>query len=82
MKYAFIDAQEVAFPVQAMCQVLNVSRSGYYAWKERPSVDVETVALSAESAAAHKRSRGTYGSPRLHRELGARGIVASMSRGT
>ena len=80
MKYAFIQAQEVAFPVQAMCQVLNVSRSGYYAWKERPSVDVETEALSAEIAAAHKRSRGTYGSPRIHRELRARGIRTSRKR--
>jgi putative transposase len=80
VKYAFIEAKEVAFPFQAMCQALNVSRSGYYAWKERPAVDADTIVLSAEIVAAHKRSRGTYGSPRIHRELRARGIRTSRKR--
>ena len=82
MKYAFINAQEVAFPVQAMCQVLGVSRSGYYAWKERPGtrIDADQVSAVAEISAAHKRSRGTYGSPRIHRELRARGINMSRKR--
>lgn len=82
MKYAFIQAQEVAFSVQVMCQVLGVSRSGYYAWKTRPEapVDAAQVAISAEIAAAHKRSRGTYGSPRVHRELRARGVRISRKR--
>lgn len=82
MKYAFIKAQEVAFPVQAMCQVLGVSRSGYYAWQERPEArtDAAEVSVSVEIAAAHRRSRGTYGSPRIHRELRARGICISRKR--
>jgi putative transposase len=82
VKYAFIEAQEVAFSVQAMCQVLGVSRSGYYDWKERPEprADGEAVVLSAEITATHKRSRGTYGSPRVHRELRARGILISRKR--
>jgi putative transposase len=76
VKYAFIKAQEVAFPVQAMCQVLGVFRSGYYAWQERPEArtDAAEVSVSVEIVAAHQRSRGTYGSPRIHRELRARGI--------
>lgn len=82
MKYAFINAQEVAFPVQAMCQALGVSRSGYYDWKERPepSADAESVAMIAEIAAAHKRSRETYGSPRVHCDLRARGVRISRKR--
>jgi transposase InsO family protein len=82
VKYAFIKAKEVAFPVQAMCQILGVSRSGYYAWKERPELglDANAVTISAEITGAHKRSRGTYGSPRIHRELHARGIRISRKR--
>lgn len=82
MRYAFIKAQEVAYPVKVMCQVLDVSRSGYYAWKERPQapLDAAKVAASAEVEAAHRRSRGTYGSPRIHRELRARGVRISRKR--
>jgi transposase InsO family protein len=82
VKYAFIQAQEVAFPVQAMCQLLGVSRSGYYAWKARPEAPAKAaqVAVAAEIVAAHRRSRGTYGSPRIHRELQARGIRISRKR--
>jgi transposase InsO family protein len=82
VKFGFIKAQEVAFPVQSMCQVLGVSRSGYYAWKGRPAAgtDPRTVALAVEIASAHRRSRGNYGSPRIHRELRARGIRVSRKR--
>jgi putative transposase len=82
MKYGFIKAQEVAFSVQSMCQVLGVSRSGYYAWKDRPApgADPKTIALAAEIASAHRRSRGNYGSPRIHRELHAKGIRVGKKR--
>ena len=82
MRYAFIKAQEVAFPVNVMCRLLEVSRSGYYAWKERPEapLDAAKVAVAAEVEAAHRRSRGTYGSPRIHRDLRARGVRISRKR--
>jgi putative transposase len=54
-----------------MCRVLQVSRSGYYAWRKRaPSVTAERqTKLTDEIRAAHQRSRSVYGSPRVHRDL-------------
>jgi len=82
MKFAFIASREVAFPVDTMCRVLAVSRSGYYAWKKRPEPSRKTqdAQLAAEIAGAHKRSRGIYGSPRVHRDLKARGVRVSKKR--
>ena len=82
MRFAFIAAEKARHSVTILCRCLQVTRSGYYAWKTRPEapVDAAQVAVSAEIAAAHKRSRGTYGSPRVHRELRARGVRISRKR--
>lgn len=82
MKFAFVASKEVAFPVDTMCRVLAVSRSGYYAWKKRPepSRNTQDAQLAVEIAGAHKRSRGIYGSPRVHRDLKARGIHVGKKR--
>jgi putative transposase len=81
MKFAFI-AQEVAFPVKAMCKVLGVTRSGFYAWKKRPKparakADAQ---LAATVVSVHERSRKAYGSPRVHAELKARGVRVGRKR--
>jgi putative transposase len=62
--------------------VLGVSRSGYYAWKTRPEAprakgDAELV---VEIKAASKAGRGNYGSPRVHRELRAKGRRVGKKR--
>lgn len=82
MKFAFIAANEVAFAVAPMCRVLGVSPSGYYACKKRPAPKrlVEDIRLAEEVAQAHAASRGIYGSPRVHRELRAKGIRTSKKR--
>ena len=63
------------WPVSIQCAVLGVSRSGYYAWNGRPTAPrtVQNAKLVVEITAAHQAGRGTYGSPRVHRELRAKG---------
>jgi putative transposase len=82
MRFAFILAEEAVWPVQVMCEVLRVSRSGYYAWKGRPAsaralADGELV---VEIRAAHKAGRGHYGSPRVHRVLRQNGRRVGKKR--
>jgi transposase InsO family protein len=65
-----------------MCRVLNVSRSGYYAWRKRP-VSEQKMAnqqLMAEIRRIHEESNETYGSPRVYEELRAQGIQCSENR--
>ena len=64
-----------------MCRVLEVSRSAYYAWVHRePSGRRQrNVRLLVEMKEIYRQSRRTYGSPRIHRELGARGIGCSVN---
>ena len=54
-----------------MCRLLNISKSGYYAWDERPMCERERfdIALTGQIEAIHRRSRGAYGSPNIHAEL-------------
>ena len=82
MKFAFIDAEKALWPVQVQCDVFGVSRSGYYAWKGRPAAPraMADAALVIEIKAAHKTGRGAYGSPRVHRELRARGRRVGRKR--
>jgi transposase InsO family protein len=58
-------------PVQCSCRVLGVSESGYYEWRDRPmsARAVQHVWLSQVIADVHERSRGAYGSRRVHAEL-------------
>jgi putative transposase len=65
-----------------LCRVLGVSASGYYAWRKRaPSGRARADgALSQSIRAIHTRSRGTYGTPRIHAELRAAGEHHSRKR--
>jgi putative transposase len=57
--------------------VLGASRSGYYAWRDRPPspAAVRRDRLVEQIREAHRESRSTYGSPRVHRELKALGVA-------
>ena len=82
MKFEFIDAQKAHFPIEFLCTQLGISRSGYSAWKERPESKREQAdrELAEQVVAVHQHSRGTYGSPRVHAELRARGRKVSRKR--
>ena len=70
------------FPVEKMCKVLRLSRSSYYSWKNRePSNrEQENKELEKMITEIHLKSRGTYGSPRISRELKELGFSASKPR--
>ena len=82
MKFAFVHEEKASYPISVLCTVLDVSRSGYYAWATRPAParDRSDAQLAVEIATTHKRSRSTYGSPRVHRDLRARGIRVGKKR--
>src|SRR5690625_7318816 len=65
-----------------MCRVLAVCTSGYYAWISRcPSPRaLEDQQLLEQIRAIHKRSRGTYGVPRIHAELKEMGMRIARKR--
>jgi len=73
MRYGFIQNQREAFPVTVLCQVLEVSTSGFSAWLRRPESPLRRTSgrLLVEIQTVHRRSRHTYGSPRVHADLNA-----------
>jgi len=62
---------QAVFPVATMCRVLELSPSGFYAWQQRglSARACEDVMLTADINASHTRSDGTYGAPRILRDL-------------
>ena len=75
-------ANQAVHGVATMCRVLGVSPSGYYAWRGRgPSPRTRRdEALREVICAIHEESHGTYGVPRVHAELAARGWRVSRKR--
>jgi putative transposase len=72
MRYRFIHSHRGIWPVPIQCRVLEVSRSGYYAWRSRP---LSPTAQRRKELLAHIREihhrphHGNYGAPRVHRQL-------------
>ena len=75
MIFRFVSNHQSEFPIFLMCRVLEVSRSGYYAWLKHPESkrDQDDKVLSQEILEIHQESFCTYGSPRVYRELKRRG---------
>jgi transposase InsO family protein len=80
--FEFIDAEKAQYPVEVLCEALDVSRAGYYAWSERPPSEREKRdgELGAKIAEIHEKSKKRYGSPRVHRKLQADGERVSKKR--
>jgi HTH-like domain len=86
MSFALIQARKaetlITLPVEMACAVLNVSVSGYYAWKRREASPRQRrdMVLLAHIRAQFTTSHETYGSPRMHVELKEDGLCAGKHR--
>jgi len=71
VRFHFIDSVKKAYPLCLLCKVMQVSRSGYYSWRNRgqSARDEEREKLIPKVKEIHKTSRGTYGSRRIAMEL-------------
>jgi putative transposase len=82
MKYRFISAHRETFKVGRMCKLLNVSRSGYYTWFQRPDSPrkIANRALLDKIRVLHGASHGIYGAIKIHRDLIDDGIRCGKNR--
>jgi putative transposase len=82
MRFRFIDEHRDEFPITLMCKVLEVSSSGYYAWRKRPPSKREMAnqALYEKIRIVYEESDKNYGSPRIHRTLNRQGVACSENR--
>jgi putative transposase len=81
-RFRFIEDHRMVWPVPVMCGVLQVSPSGYYAWRSRPEGKraADNRLLLDEIRTAHAASQGRYGSPRVHAALRAGGRKVGRRR--
>jgi len=82
MRYAFIEAHRAMWRLPNMCRVPEVSKSGYFAWRDGREAPRRSRdrALSVHIQAIHQQSRKTYGSPRIHHELKEQGMAVGKKR--
>jgi len=77
-----VKANQASHAVAAMCRVLEISKSGYYAWKNRRRSKrrKDDEVLGKKVKTIYWWSRGTYGAPRIHEELKAKGSAVGRKR--
>ena len=80
--YACIDGRRDRYPVRMMCRLLGISASGYYAWRTRPESarTRQDRELMPKIRRIFEASKGVYGSPRVHAELVAEGVMAGRNK--
>jgi len=82
VRYAWIEQQRGSYALEALCEALGVSPSGFATWKhgggcQKRLTDTQLLTLIR---AIHAESKGAYGSPRIWREIKDRGLPASRER--
>jgi putative transposase len=82
MKYACIASHRGEFPLRLMCRILDVSRSGFYAWLDRPmsSTARSNERLKLEIRALHSEVDRRYGAIKVQKELNGRGVGCGRNR--
>jgi transposase InsO family protein len=86
VKYAFIERNRRHWPVSVLCEVLDVSPSGFHQRRQRVAQDkphrsrVSNDALPTHIKAIHAEVKGEYGWPRMWKELVARGVRVGKER--
>lgn len=81
-RFAFVDREKALYDVTVLCRLLKVSRSGFYAWLNRPKSPraLADEVLTEQIRAAFKANRKVYGSPRIHTELADAGVRVGRKR--
>lgn len=82
MRYQFIKQYQGQFTLAALCRVMQVARSGYYAWCKRPLSAREQAneQLTQQIHTVFEASKHTYGSPRVYEELRQQKVACSEKR--
>jgi putative transposase len=82
VRYRFVQKHQGQFPVTTLCRVMNISRSGFYAWREREPSErqQENKGLLRQIHHFFERSNQTYGSVRILRDLKEQGVACSRHR--
>ncbi len=82
MRYEFIKMHKKAYPVTFMCNILNVSSSGYYNWQSRTPSRSKFIRdeLDCKIITIYRQHKSRYGSPRIHKELVGSGDLVSRKR--
>jgi putative transposase len=82
VRYAFIEAHRPLWRLRTLCRLLRISKQGYFRWRDgrEPPRRAADQVLTVRIRAVHAQHRQVYGSPRIHRQLRAEGVLVSRKR--
>ena len=82
MSRRFVSDHAGRYPVTRLCVLVDVPRSSFYAWRNRPASRrvLDDAVLADEIVEVHRASQGTYGAPRVHGQLRHRGWRVGRKR--